>query len=486
FSFMPKIIRMLSKDHFMMNSTSFTPNLSSLSNGTDVAVSGPVTWRMAMITLITVPLSIITIIGNVLVMISFRVNPLLRTVSNYFLLSLAVADFILGAVSMNLYTTYILIGQWTLGHLACDVWLTVDYVASNASVMNLLAISVDRYLSVMRPLTYRATRTPRRAAVLITLAWTVSFVLWAPAILFWQYIVGQRTVPEGECSVQFLSQPVITFGTAIAAFYLPVSVMVALYWRVYRETEKRSQQLAGLIASQGGRTGNASQVGFNWARLLFYILVEQMFLDLQCERNGSFKNCSLKGARFFREPKMKRRERDEMSSSYPTDSHPQVDDNNKYIPLVRMDKTAVSDLHNDRNATKRSCESGSQNSLNSPMNPITTSAAQAPARSLARKARTSCLIREKKAARTLSAILLAFIVTWTPYNIMVLVSTFCDDCVPEGLWQLGYWLCYVNSTVNPVCYALCNKHFRVTFRALLLCRWKEHKKGIRWTPTGNG
>uniref|UniRef100_A0A672MWZ9 Muscarinic acetylcholine receptor n=1 Tax=Sinocyclocheilus grahami TaxID=75366 RepID=A0A672MWZ9_SINGR len=438
--------------------TSFTPNLSSLSNGTDVAVSGPVTWRMAMITLITVPLSIITIIGNVLVMISFRVNPLLRTVSNYFLLSLAVADFILGAVSMNLYTTYILIGQWTLGHLACDVWLTVDYVASNASVMNLLAISVDRYLSVMRPLTYRATRTPRRAAVLITLAWTVSFVLWAPAILFWQYIVGERTVPEGECSVQFLSQPVITFGTAIAAFYLPVSVMVALYWRVYRETEKRSQQLAGLIASQGGRTGNASQVGFNWARLLFYIL-------------GLKKGSLLASV---------------MSSSYPTDSHPQVDDNNKYIPLVRMDKTAVSDLHNDRNATKRSCESGSQNSLNSPMNPITTSASHAPARSLARKARTSGLIREKKAARTLSAILLAFIVTWTPYNIMVLVSTFCDDCVPEGLWQLGYWLCYVNSTVNPVCYALCNKHFRVTFRALLLCRWKEHKKGIRWTPTGNG
>uniref|UniRef100_A0A671MAZ8 Muscarinic acetylcholine receptor n=1 Tax=Sinocyclocheilus anshuiensis TaxID=1608454 RepID=A0A671MAZ8_9TELE len=413
-----------------MNATSFTLNLTSLSNGTDVAVSGPVTWRMAMITLITVPLSIITIIGNVLVMISFRVNPLLRTVSNYFLLSLAVADFILGAVSMNLYTTYILIGQWTLGNLACDVWLALDYVASNASVMNLLAISVDRYLSVMRPLTYRATRTPRRAAVLITLAWTVSFVLWAPAILFWQYIVGERTVPEGECSVQFLSQPVITFGTAIAAFYLPVSVMVALYWRVYRETEKRSQQLAGLIASQGGRTGNTSQVGFKWTRPLFYILY----------------------------------------------------DNNKYIPLVRMDKATVSNLPNDCNATKRSCESA----VNSPMNPITTSAMQAPTRSLARRARTSGLIREKKAARTLSAILLAFIVTWTPYNIMVLVSTFCEDCVPEGLWQLGYWLCYVNSTVNPVCYALCNKHFQVTFRALLLCRWKEHKKGIRWSPAGNG
>ncbi|KAK7138243.1 hypothetical protein R3I94_013769 [Phoxinus phoxinus] len=474
-----------------MNVTTFALNLSSLLNGTDAPVSGPVNWRTAMITLITIPLSIITIIGNVLVMISFRVNPLLRTVSNYFLLSLAVADFILGAISMNLYTTYILIGQWTLGNLACDVWLAVDYVASNASVMNLLAISVDRYLSVMRPLTYRATRTPRRAAVLITLAWTVSFVLWAPAILFWQYIVGERTVPEFQCSIQFLSQPVITFGTAIAAFYLPVSVMVALYWRVYRETEKRSQQLSGLIASQGGRTGNTSQRSCHSNSRSVEDVRPQT--DQKQHRKGQRTICPTithQTAAWWK----KRRERDETSNSYTTYSHPQMDtdhisprtdDNNKYIPLVRIDKTAVN------NQSMRSCQPGSQNSLNSPMTPITTSAAQPSALSLTtgqqgRKARTSCLIREKKAARTLSAILLAFIVTWTPYNIMVLVSTFCDDCVPEGLWQLGYWLCYVNSTVNPLCYALCNKHFRVTFKALLLCRWKEHRKGIRWTPTGNG
>ncbi|XP_075282214.1 muscarinic acetylcholine receptor M5 isoform X2 [Opisthocomus hoazin] len=207
-------------------------------------------WEVITIATVTAIVSLITIVGNILVMISFKVNSQLKTVNNYYLLSLACADLIIGIFSMNLYTSYILIGHWSLGSLACDLWLALDYVASNASVMNLLVISFDRYFSITRPLTYRAKRTPRRAGIMIGLAWLISFVLWAPVILCWQYFVGERTVPPEECQIQFLYEPIITFGTAIAAFYIPVSVMTILYCRIYKETEKRTKDLAELQGSE--------------------------------------------------------------------------------------------------------------------------------------------------------------------------------------------------------------------------------------------
>lgn len=420
---------------------------------------GRTIWQVAIIVILCGSLSLVTIIGNILVLLSFKVNKQLKTVNNYYLLSLAFADLIIGVLSMNLYTTYIIMNTWALGNWACDLWLAIDYVASNASVMNLLVISFDRYFSVTRPLTYRAKRTTKRAMMMIGLAWSISFVLWAPAILFWQYFVGKRTVPAGECYIQFLFEPIITFCTAIAAFYLPVTIMTVLYWRIYKETEKRSKELAGLKAS--GNQGGQEE-------------------PCEVKRNSGKK----KHGRFRFWPPCRRGVRrragdsdrsnswnnNEMSASVDQSEEDDEEDGEEpkaiFSIVVSVPEIKGGEqLRPPEDAVARSSRKGFSKSSKDQSN--------AKHKTQVNKRKKMSLVKEKKAAQTLSAILLAFIITWTPYNIMVLVNTFCTDCIPQTLWALGYWLCYVNSTVNPMCYALCNQTFRSTFKSILTCQWDQ-------------
>lgn len=124
-------------------------------------------YTVLFICVVATILSIVTVIGNIMVMVSFKIDKNLQTISNYFLFSLAVADFAIGLISMPLFTLYTVLGYWPLGSHVCDTWLALDYLASNASVLNLLIISFDRYFSVTRPLTYRAKRTTTRAGIMI-------------------------------------------------------------------------------------------------------------------------------------------------------------------------------------------------------------------------------------------------------------------------------------------------------------------------------
>ncbi|XP_015230089.1 muscarinic acetylcholine receptor M3 [Cyprinodon tularosa] len=552
-------------------------------------LGGHPVWQVVLIVLLTGTLSLVTIIGNILVVVSFKVNRQLKTVNNYFLLSLAVADLIIGVISMNLYTVYLIMGYWALGTWACDLWLTVDYVASNASVMNLLVISFDRYFSITRPLTYRAKRTTKRAGIMIGLAWLVSLVLWAPAILLWQYFVGKRTVPYNQCYIQFLTEPITTFCTAVAAFYLPVTIMSILYWRIYKETQNRSKELAGLQGSEcrGGIRGRARnnkrgekanfvhQTGSSRS-CGSYELNRLPKKKSTCQRLVGRFHC-WPGVRSWRPGSIRQGDRDPDQSSSDSwnnnDAAASLDHSGSSededcggremisqshaifsivlsLPgikaAVNSQLTSCEDLdvasEEDplrgaefsqeslstvtTNATEISPE-GTNNTGNSyhqrfssrktqSMSTIQAKSSQGfldgtestttidrsatctatksssvplsfkeatMAKRFAMRTRTQItkrkrmsLVKEKKAAQTLSAILLAFIITWTPYNIMVLITAFCKVCIPETLWAVGYWLCYVNSTVNPMCYALCNKTFRTTFKMILLCHWDQKKR----------
>uniref|UniRef100_T1GBU3 G-protein coupled receptors family 1 profile domain-containing protein n=1 Tax=Megaselia scalaris TaxID=36166 RepID=T1GBU3_MEGSC len=249
-----------SQPHFlmleMMTSTASTnPDdsdafLNGTLNGTfttDIESTEPVMrytlLQMIILSIFAVLLSILTTIGNIMVMVSFKIDKNLQTISNYFLFSLAVADFAIGIISIPLFSISTILGYWPFGAIICDSCVT-------------------------RPLTYRAKRTTKRATAMIAAAWIISLILWPPWIYSWPYIEGKRTVPENECYIQFIeTNQYITFGTAIAAFYFPVTVMCILYYKIWRETKKRQKDLPNLQAAGKKDSSKRSNSRFFWAQL---------------------------------------------------------------------------------------------------------------------------------------------------------------------------------------------------------------------------
>ncbi|XP_055754983.1 uncharacterized protein LOC129834232 isoform X6 [Salvelinus fontinalis] len=465
--------------------------------------------EMVFIALVTGSLSFVTVTGNILVMLSIKVNRHLQTVNNYFLFSLACADLIIGAFSMNLYTVYIIVGYWPLGPVACDLWLALDYVVSNASVMNLLIISFDRYFCVTKPLSYPARRTTKMAGLMIAGAWILSFILWAPAILFWQFIVGERTVPPGECYIQFLSNPAVTFGTAIAAFYLPVVIMMVLYIhislasrsRVSKQKPEAEKKTKGLKIpnplkshilnrqNNNNQSPKPSLESCNTGEAVKNGKIDESVVSTKADAsvNPEEKESSNGSSTASIAPKnAKERANSEAISEGGLGIAPAPAPAPEPAPAAATVKlNPASKWSKIKIVTKQAgdecitaieiqppIQGGETRSI--PVNRPRKVARKfaSIARSQVKRKRQMAA-REKKVTKTIFAILLAFILTWTPYNVMVLISTFCHSCVPDTVWAIGYWLCYVNSTINPACYALCNATFKKTFKNLLMCQYKN-------------
>lgn len=450
-------------------------------------------------------ISLVTVGLNLLVLYAVRSERKLHTVGNLYIVSLSVADLIVGAVVMPVNIVYLIMAKWSLGRPLCLFWLSMDYVASTASIFSVFILCIDRYRSVQQPLRYLRYRTKTRASVTILGAWFLSF-MWVIPIIGWKHFGSPApNLQDDKCETDFHNVTWFKVMTAIINFYLPTLLMLWFYVRIYKAVRRHCQhrQLTnGSLPSFFEIKTNTKEAAKKPGKESPWGVLKRPSKD---PTEGLGQKSTSEDPKMISPTVFSQEGSREMVTHHcfhldimqtqtvaggagrtsegddQALSQPKMDEQSlntcRRISEASEDQTLV-----DRQSFSRTTDSDTgvepgpgkgkgklRSGTNSGLDYIKITWKRL--RSHSRQYVSGLhLNRERKAAKQLGFIMAAFILCWIPYFIFFMVVAFCESCCSERVHMFTIWLGYINSTLNPLIYPLCNENFKKTFKKILHIR----------------
>ncbi|NXC77497.1 DRD3 protein, partial [Anhinga anhinga] len=394
------------------------------------------------------------VFGNVLVCLAVLRERTLQTTTNYLVVSLAVADLLVATLVMP-WVVYLEVtgGVWTFSRIFCDIFVTMDVMMCTASILNLCAISIDRYTAVVKPVQYQYSTgqsSCRRVSLMIVIVWMLAFAVSCP-LLF-----GFNTT--GDPSVCSISNPIFIIYSSLVSFYLPFMVTLLLYVRIYLVLRQRQKKRT--LTRQGSHSASTKPCYAHKMQKL-----QLNFFQTSRKKIPPVYLCPLEPDNYKRAP--------------PTSIFLQ----SRAFSAMQKNLLAVFSLQRYRSF----CHEASL-----PKTPETTQHSRLEERrkstkpalevrrlsdgktisslKLAHQQPRLIQLRERKATQMLAIVLGAFIVCWLPFFLIHILNAHCPSChVPPGLYSASTWLGYVNSALNPIIYTTFNTDFRKAFLKILCC-----------------
>ncbi|XP_077994339.1 D(2) dopamine receptor A-like [Glandiceps talaboti] len=356
--------------------------------------------------------SAITVCGNILVCVAVVKERNLRNITNYFIVSLAVADLLVGLLVMpGAVYVEVNLGAWYLSKELCDVWVTFDVMLCTASIFNLCAISLDRLYAVTKPLNYARQRTAPRAVATITTVWVISFAISCP-ILF-----GMNNVPSRVPDLCILFNGTYMIWSSVFSFIIPAIIMFIVYIMVYIAIRNRVKRI--------GATENTMTVPN---------MTENSDISHSEERspdNNIGSNQRIEPQNCDDRERTNGISQDSANHSNTLRPHQGQD-------ISRPRRTKIAFENTSANKTQR---------------------------------QTFSMRRERKATKTLAIVLGVFMFCWIPFFSINILFGACPTCSVPGMFiQFALWIGYINSTMNPFIYTAFNLEFRKAFHRILFCK----------------
>ncbi|XP_051534835.1 D(2)-like dopamine receptor isoform X2 [Myxocyprinus asiaticus] len=372
----------------------------------------------------------VIVFGNVLVCMAVSREKALQTTTNYLIVSLAVADLLVATLVMPWVVYLEVVGEWRFSTIHCDIFVTLDVMMCTASILNLCAISIDRYTAVAMPMLYNTRySSKRRVTVMISVVWILSFAISCP-LLF-----GLNNTVTHDDALCVIANPAFVVYSSIVSFYVPFIITLLVYVQIYVVLRKRRKR----------------------------VNTKRTFPVTDVEMSSTLKEVVNNG--------------DDIQMDEITNLNPQRQRKQDQSAASQQHSRLVNSNVRETDISPPSPEGGVKSKRNGNTSNITkvtkafeiqvspNGKTQTSVKSLNK--RKISQQKEKKATQMLAIVLGVFIICWLPFFITHIVNTYCQ--VPPELYTAFTWLGYVNSAVNPIIYTTFNIEFRKAFIKILHC-----------------
>ncbi|XP_076872272.1 trace amine-associated receptor 1b [Brachyhypopomus gauderio] len=227
--------------------------------------------------------TMVTIVGNLLVIGSIAHFRQLHTPTNYLILSLALCDFLLAVFVMPLSAMRSVYGCWYLTDFMCKMHTGMDMTLSTASIFHLTCVSAERFCAVCSPLTYRTRVRSATVLCMVCFSWLISAVFGYAMIFSGLNLQGDEAFYDshlrcvGGCPVFFSRSSAVI--TSMVSFFIPGLVMFGIYSRIYVVAREQARSI-DFLANQLRLDGHKSREFRNraWKGTMTLSIVIGVFL----------------------------------------------------------------------------------------------------------------------------------------------------------------------------------------------------------------
>ena len=283
----------------------------------------------------------------------------------------------------------------------CRLWFSCDVLFSTSSIIHLACISLDRYLSIVRPFEYERSSSERRRYIMIFLCWLVAALLSFVPIFSGLYTTREQR-HKIDCLSDVHGRCIFTVNQAYAivsslfSFWVPGAIMIIMYVMLIRIADKKERE-AYLIMGGVAQRRRFSQQNNATAR-------RQSSEDQTIAEAAPVTQC------------------------------------NKQLTTPKVTNGHTNKLRRQKNHDSLDKEINRKSSVDLPGSLLDS-----------RNSQMKHLRRERRAVKTLGSIMVAFIICWLPFFVRYTACepNRCNWTITPLLADIVFWVGYFNSMINP-------------------------------------